>query len=155
MSGTRGSEESGSTDVLTRRACMNFYACLCVCMNVYVYLILTSTCRLVQALVYLVVNGYEGVVWRKGPGAALAMHQQRLHLALHHVLLHLHKSIRNDRLARKFRVRVRARVREKDKSPPGDAIIMQYIPSIYLPINPSIYQSIYQSVTLAMLWDTS
>ena len=87
---------------------------------------------------YLIVNGYEGVVRGEGPGAALAMHQQRLHLALHHVLLHLHKSIRNDRLARKFRVRVRARVREKDKSPPGDAIIMQYIPSIYLSINLSV-----------------
>ena len=37
----------------------------------------------------LVVHGYEGVVRGDCPCAALAVHQQGLHLALHHVLLHL------------------------------------------------------------------
>ena len=38
---------------------------------------------------YLVVHGDEGVMRGEGPGGALAVHQQGLLLAVHHVLLHL------------------------------------------------------------------
>ena len=38
---------------------------------------------------HLVVDGDEGVVRGEGPGGALAVDQQRLGPAVHHVLLHL------------------------------------------------------------------
>jgi hypothetical protein len=38
---------------------------------------------------HLVVDGDERVVRGEGPGAAFAVHQQRLQLPVHHVLFHL------------------------------------------------------------------
>ena len=42
---------------------------------------------------HLVVHGNEGVVRGKGARAALAVHQQALHLPIHQVLLHLHGGV--------------------------------------------------------------
>ena len=44
---------------------------------------------------HLVVDGDEGVVRGEGPGGALAVDQQRLGPAVHHVLLHLGNVVGN------------------------------------------------------------